>query len=156
VDSGRKRSGVDQLHGRCGRDSAAMGGGGREARRARTAAVCSGGGAGTAIGMERKGPGGDVFPFQGVGDELLGESCGLSMSEQPTDDVAAIDVENHVEMGAGPFGRALQFGDTPGPHFVGPHRQELGLGVERMNSLTAALATLVLARHDDERLVEAM
>src|SRR6202158_1399030 len=27
--------------------------------------------AGTAIGMERKGPGGDVFLFQGVGDELL-------------------------------------------------------------------------------------
>src|ERR1700690_2935986 len=27
---------------------------------------------GTAIGMERKGPGGDVFLFQGVGDELLG------------------------------------------------------------------------------------
>ena len=46
--------------------------------------------AGTAIGMERKGPGGDVFLFQGVGDELLGEFCGLSMSEQPTDDVAAV------------------------------------------------------------------
>ena len=66
------------------------------------------------------------------------------MSEQPTDDVAAVDVEDHVEMEAGPFGRALQFGDIPGPHFVGPDRQELGLGVERMNSLTAALASLML------------
>src|ERR1700682_1862633 len=47
-------------------------------------------------------------------------------------------------MEAGPFGRALQFGDIPGPHFVGPDRQELGLGVERMNSLTAALASLML------------
>jgi hypothetical protein len=100
--------------------------------------------AGTAIGMERKGPEGNVFLFQGVGDELLGEFCGLSMSEQPTDDVAAVDVEDHVEMEARPFGRALQFGDIPGPHFVGPDRQELGLGVERMNSLTAALASLML------------
>ena len=100
--------------------------------------------AGTAIGMERKGPGGDVLLFQGVGDELLGEFCGFSMSEQPTDDVAAVDVEDHVEMEAGPFGRTLQFGDIPGPHFVGPDRQELGLGVERMNSLTEALASLML------------
>jgi hypothetical protein len=49
----------------------------------------------------------DVFLLQGVGDELLGKFCGLSMSEQPTDDVAAVDVEDHVEMEAGPFGRAL-------------------------------------------------
>ena len=66
------------------------------------------------------------------------------MSEQPTDDVAAVDIEDHVEMEAGPFGRALQFGDIPGPHFVGPDRQQLGLGVERMNALTAALASLML------------
>src|SRR5271154_4197503 len=66
------------------------------------------------------------------------------MSEQPTDDVAAVDVEDHVEMETGPFGRALQFGDIPGPHFIGPDRQELGLGVEWMNSLTAALASLML------------
>ena len=66
------------------------------------------------------------------------------MSEQPTDDVAAVDVEDHVEMEAGPFGRALQLGDIPGPHFVGPDRQELGLGVKRMGSLTSALAGLVV------------
>ena len=47
-------------------------------------------------------------------------------------------------MEAGPFGRALQLGDIPGPHFVGPDRQELGLGVERMGSLTSALAGLVV------------
>ena len=42
--------------------------------------------AGAAIGMEREGPGSDVFLLHGVGDELLGELCGLPMSEQPTDD----------------------------------------------------------------------
>jgi hypothetical protein len=75
--------------------------------------------AGAAIGMEREGSGSDVFLLQGVGDELLSEVRGLPMSEQLTDDVAAVDVEDHVEMEAGPFGRALQFGDIPGPHFVG-------------------------------------
>ena len=55
VDSGGRRSGVDRRHGRCGRDSAAMGGGGREARRARTAAVCGGGGADRRVGRPRDG-----------------------------------------------------------------------------------------------------
>ena len=47
-------------------------------------------------------------------------------------------------MEAGPFGRALQFGDIPGPYFVGPDRQELGLGVERVSSLASTLAGLAL------------
>jgi hypothetical protein len=64
------------------------------------------------------------------------------MSDQPADDIAAVDVEDHVEMEAGPLGRAFQFGDIPGPHFVGPDRQEFGFGVERMDALTAALAGL--------------
>ena len=102
--------------------------------------------AGAAIGMEREGPGRDVFFLQGIGDELLGEFGGLPMSDQPTDDIAAVDVEDHVEMEAGPFGRALQFGDIPGPHFVGPDRQEFGLGVERMDALTPALAGLAAGR----------
>src|ERR1700685_1500518 len=94
--------------------------------------------------MESEGPGSNVFLLHGVCDELLGEIRRLSMSDQPADDVAAVDVEDHVEMEAGPFGRAFQFGDIPGPHFVGPDRQELARGVERMNSLTAALARLML------------
>src|ERR1035437_1541932 len=47
-------------------------------------------------------------------------------------------------MEAGPFGRTLQFCDVPRPHLVGPDRQELGLGVDRMDSLTPALAGLAL------------
>src|SRR5665647_2054251 len=47
-------------------------------------------------------------------------------------------------MEAGPFGRPLQFRDIPGPHFVGSDRQELGLGVDRMDSLAPALAGLAL------------
>src|ERR1700682_6299923 len=70
------------------------------------------------------------------------------MSDQPADDIPAVDVEDYVEMEAGPFGRARQFGDIPGPHFVGPDRQKLGLGVERMNSLTAALASLMLGSQE--------
>src|SRR5450631_4254920 len=47
-------------------------------------------------------------------------------------------------MEAGPFGWALQFRYIPRPHFVGPVRQELGLGIGRMASLTPALADLAL------------
>ena len=102
--------------------------------------------AGAAIGMKRQRPWRDVFFVHGISDELLGEFGGLSMSDQPADDIPAVDVEDYVEMEAGPFGRALQFGDIPGPHFVGPDRQELGLGVERMAALTSALADLIRAR----------
>ena len=83
--------------------------------------------AGATIGMEREGPGSNVFFLQGIGDELLGEFLGLPMSDEPTDDVAAVDVEDHVEMEAGPFGRTLQFGDIPGPHFVGRIARSSGL-----------------------------
>jgi hypothetical protein len=40
--------------------------------------------------------------------EACSTFCGLSMSEQPTDDVVAVNVEDHVEMETGPFGRAFQ------------------------------------------------
>ena len=63
--------------------------------------------AGAPIGMERECPGSNVFFLQGIGDELLGEFRGLPMSDEPTDDVAAVDVEDHVEMEAGPFGRTF-------------------------------------------------
>src|SRR5271165_1204827 len=65
--------------------------------------------AGATIGMERQGAGSDVFLLQSIGNELLGEFCGLPMRDQPTNDVAAVDVEDHIEMEAGPFGRALHF-----------------------------------------------
>ena len=104
--------------------------------------------AGAAIGMERECPGSDVFLRHRVGDELFGEFGGFPISDQPTDDVAAVDVKNHVEMEAGPFGGPLEFGDIPRPHFVGADRQEFGLGVRRMDALIASLAGLVLGRHE--------
>jgi len=99
--------------------------------------------AGTAIGMERQGARRDVLLLHSVGDELLGEFSGLAMSDEPADDVAAEDVEDHVKMEAGPFGRTLQLGDVPRPHFVWPDRQQFRLGVDGMNSLTTALTGLI-------------
>src|ERR1700688_2703707 len=102
--------------------------------------------------MEREGPGSDVFLLQGVGDKLLGKFRGLPMSEQPADDGATEDVEDHVEMEAGPFARPLQLGDVPRPHLVGPDGEELGLGIERMDSLPAALAGLALGGQEPKAL----
>ena len=107
--------------------------------------------AGAAIGMERESPGRDVFFLHGIGDEVLGEFGGLPMSDQPADDIATVDIEDHVEMEAGPLGRALQFGDVPGPHFVGADRQEFGLGVERMDALTPALTGLAAVGRSGEK-----
>jgi hypothetical protein len=44
---------------------------------------------------------------------LLGEFCGLPMRDQPADDVATVDVEDHIEMEAGPFRRTLEWSERP-------------------------------------------
>jgi len=75
--------------------------------------------AGAAIGVQRQGVRGDVVLGDGVGDQLLGELGGLARSDRPADDVAAEDVEDHVEVEAGPLGRPLQLRDVPRPTMFG-------------------------------------
>ena len=52
-------------------------------------------------------------------DQLLGQIGTLSMSKHPADGVAAVDVDDRVEIVIGPFFRAFELGDVPRPHFVG-------------------------------------
>ena len=54
--------------------------------------------AGAAIGVQRRGPGCDVFLLQSLGDELLGEFCRFALREHPSDDIAAEDVEDDVQV----------------------------------------------------------
>ena len=69
--------------------------------------------AGAPISVQREGPWGDVFFLESIGDQLLGELGRLSMRDHPADDVAAVDVEDHVQMEAGPFCRTLQWSERP-------------------------------------------
>ena len=55
----------------------------------------------------------------GLGDELLGEVGALALGDHPAHDVAAEDVQDHVEVEAGPLRRPLELGDVPGPDLVG-------------------------------------
>ena len=96
--------------------------------------------AGAAIGVQGERAGLDVVAGHGLGDQLLGQLGALALGDHPADDVAAEDVEDHVEVEAGPLGRPLELGDVPRPDLVGRDGQQLGLGVGRMGELVAPLA----------------
>src|ERR1700735_2735737 len=95
--------------------------------------------AGAAISVQREGPGSDVFFLYGVGDELLGEFCGLTGGDQPPDNVAAVDVEDHVQMEAGPFRWTFQLRYVPAPYLIGSDRQQFRLRVGWIKALIAPL-----------------
>src|SRR3984885_8226886 len=61
--------------------------------------------AGAAISVQRERPGNDVFFLDRIGDELLGQFRGPPGGGPPPDDVSAVDVEDYVQMEAGPFRR---------------------------------------------------
>src|ERR1700738_5303849 len=63
----------------------------------------------------------------------------FSVGDTPTDDAAAENVDDDVEVEVGPFGGPHQLGDVPGPDLVGRLRQQLGLFVDRMPQLLAPL-----------------
>ena len=102
--------------------------------------------AGTAIGMQGQAAGRDVLLGDGVGDQLLGQFGGLPMGDHPAHHVTAEDVEDHVQMEAGPLCRPAQLRDIPRPHFVGLDRQQLGLGIGGVDQLVAPLAHLIATR----------
>ena len=68
------------------------------------------------------------------------------MLDPPADHAAAIDVEDDVEMEAGPFDRPHQLGDVPGPYLVGCLGQKLGLLIDRVATLEAAFCNFALSR----------
>src|SRR5208282_6544648 len=70
---------------------------------------------GAAIGMQRELAGPDVLFRAALLDQPLGQLCTLAMRNHPAGDVAAEDIEDHVEVEVGPFGRPQQLGDVPAP-----------------------------------------
>ena len=62
------------------------------------------------------------------------------MGEHPADHVAAVDVEDHVEVEVGPLRRTQELGDVPGPDLPGRGGHQLWLLVFRVFQLVASLA----------------
>ena len=81
---------------------------------------------------------------EGVGDQLFGQLSALLGGDHPTDDIAAKDVEDHVQMEVGPLGRAFQLRNVPTPYLVGLYCQQFRFGVGGMPELIASLTGLAL------------
>src|ERR1022692_1907881 len=98
------------------------------------------------IGMQGEGSRKDVLLGHRIGDQLFSELSGFPVRDHPTDHVTAVDIEDDVQVIVGPFHRTPDFRDIPRPHFVGSDRQKFGLGIDRVDALTAALAGLIRSR----------
>ena len=72
-----------------------------------------------AIGVDGELAGRDVLRVAGVLDEPLGQFGAFAVGDHPTDDVAAEDIQDDVEVVGGPLHRAAQLGDVPTPQLVG-------------------------------------
>ena len=79
--------------------------------------------AGAAIGMQGERARRDELLGGGVADQLLGQFGAFACGDQPADDVAAEEVQDHVQVKAGPLARPLELGDIPAPHFARTGRQ---------------------------------
>jgi hypothetical protein len=73
----------------------------------------------------------------GIVEQRLEESRTFSVGDALADDPAAEDVDDDIEVEAGPLCRPLQFSDVPGPDFIRPHRQQFGFSIDRIAQLLA-------------------
>jgi hypothetical protein len=74
-----------------------------------------------------------------LGDQPSGQLVVFALGHQPTDHVAAKDVEHHIERKIEPLDRAAQLGDVPSPNLVRRGRYQTGHRVARMLALGAPL-----------------
>src|SRR4051812_12587490 len=84
----------------------------------------------------------------GLGDQTFGQRGLLAVGDHPADHVAAVDVEDDVQVEVRPLGGAEQLGDVPAPDLIGSGRQQLRLRVGRMDERVAAWARLPLGRQE--------
>jgi hypothetical protein len=72
-----------------------------------------GGHRGAAVGVDGQLAAADALSGAGLADQDLGQACALAAGDHPAGHIPGEDVEDHVEVAAGPLGRAVQFGDVP-------------------------------------------
>ena len=80
-----------------------------------------------AIGMDGELVRHDVLLAAGLTNQPLGQLGALAFGDHPADDVAAEDVEDHIEIELGPFDRPEQLGNVPTPDLIWRGGQQLGL-----------------------------
>jgi hypothetical protein len=88
-----------------------------------------------------------LFAGSGV-DQAFGEFSAFAAGDHPTDDKAAEDIEDDVEIEIGPFGGAMEFGEIPRPELVGSGGEEFRFGIGGMAELVATFPELVLLVKD--------
>ena len=94
--------------------------------------------------MEGQLPGRNRLLGDGLGDQAFSQVGLLAVGDHPADHVAAVDVEDDVQVVVGPRGWAEQLGDVPAPDLIRRGGQELRLLVGRVDELVAAWAHLSL------------
>ena len=102
--------------------------------------------AGAAVGVQGQRARLDRLLGHGVGDQLLGQLGGLAQRDHPAHDVAAEDVQDHVEVEVAPLHRSAQLGDVPAPDLTGAGGQQLGLGVAGVGQMVTAFADRAVGR----------
>jgi hypothetical protein len=90
-----------------------------------------------AAGLEVELTGRNLMLADDLLDEPLGPFGTLTGRHHPAGDVAAEDVEHHVEIKVGPFGRTWPLGDVPTPKLVWRRGQQLRLLVGRVHERIA-------------------
>ncbi len=82
-------------------------------------------------------------------DEQRLELCGaFRVFDTPADTATAEDVEDDIEIKAGPFHRPHQFGDVPGPDLVGAFGRQLWFLTDRVAALAASFRDLTMLGQD--------
>lgn len=94
--------------------------------------------------MDRELPLGDVLLLKALLNQSSGVLAVFSVSNHPADDVAAKDVEHHVEIEVVPLLWPQQLRYIPTPHLVGGGGKELGLGVVAVSCDRATLASFAV------------
>ena len=93
-----------------------------------------------AIGVDGELAGRDELLAAGMFDQTLGQFGAFAIGDHPAHDETAEDIQDDIEVIAGPFRRAAQFGDVPTPQLVGLGGQQFRLLIRRMSELIAAFA----------------
>jgi hypothetical protein len=91
-----------------------------------------------AVGMQPKLTRFDTFFFASLENEAPRQRGGLSMRQKPANNVAAVDVEDDVQVVIVPPVRTEQLRDVPGPNLVRCCGAQLGFRIVRMSKLIAS------------------
>lgn len=92
------------------------------------------------VGVQGELVGADALPGEGLGDEGFGQLGGLGRGDHPRHDLAAEDVDDHIQVVVDAAFRSLEFRYIPAPNGVRRRRDQLGF-------LAGGVGPLECSRH---------